>query len=255
MAGGPSHAFLSSNGQIRDLGTLGGRYSAGYALNNAEQVTGLSETSTGAQHAFLYRNGQMTDLGTLGGGSDSSGFGLNNAGQVVGSSIVPSPSPTVVLAHAFLYSNGQLRDLNDFVDPRLGITLSLATAINDQGQILAGRYLLSSTGQITDLGTLGGDRTYGSGLNQAGQVTGYSRTSGNGRDHAFLYRNGQMADLGTLGGLDSGGLSLNNAGQVVGYSDTPFEVRHAFLYSNGQMRDLNGLIDPRLRITLECVAS
>jgi probable HAF family extracellular repeat protein len=189
----------------------------------------------------------VTDLGSLA-GSYTQGVGINNAGQVVGYSEVSTVSR--IETHAFLYSNGQMRDLNDFVDPRLGITLSLATAINDNGQILALRYLLSSTGQITDLGTLGGDRTYGSGLNQAGQVTGYSRTSGNGRDHAFLYRNGQMTDLGTLGGLDSGGLSLNEAGQVVGYSDTPFEVPHAFLYSNGQMRDLNGLIDLRLGITL-----
>jgi probable HAF family extracellular repeat protein len=244
---GPSHAFLYSNGQMRDLGTLGGRYSAGRSLNTAEQVTGFSETSTGQEnnHAFLYSNGQMRDLGTLPGGVDSIGLGINNAGQVVGTSRL---APT--LEHAFLYSNGQLRDLNDLVDPRLGITLLGATAINDNGQILAVRYLLSSNGQMTDLGTLGGDRTYGSGLNNAGQVTGYSGTSGNGPDHAFLYRSGQLIDLGTLGGRNSGGLSINEAGQVVGYSDTPFPVDHAFLYSNGQMRDLNSLIDLRLGITL-----
>src|SRR5438309_1197975 len=86
--------------------------------------------------------------------------------------------------------------------------------------------LLYSNGQMRDLGTLGGDRTYGSGLNNAEQVTGYSGTSGNGPDHAFLYRSGQMIDLATLGGRDSGGLSINEAGQVVGYSDTPFHVDH-----------------------------
>ncbi len=47
------------------------------------------------------------------GGVDSIGLGINNAGQVVGTSRL---APT--LEHAFLYSNGQLRDLNDLVDPR-----------------------------------------------------------------------------------------------------------------------------------------
>ncbi len=87
---------------------------------------------------------------------------------------------------------------------------------------------------VTDLGALGGSySTYGNGINNAGQVTGYSTTS-SGAIHAFLYSNGQMTDLGTLGGNDSEGYGLNNAGQVTGYSNTSTGQSHAFLYSNGQ---------------------
>src|SRR4051794_18836127 len=52
---GGSQAFLYSNGQMTDLGTLaGGR---GVGLNNAGQVTGdFRSTSNGATHAFLYSN-------------------------------------------------------------------------------------------------------------------------------------------------------------------------------------------------------
>jgi probable HAF family extracellular repeat protein len=107
--------------------------SSGSGINAIGEVT----VNSNSNHAFLYSNGQMRDLGTLPGGVDSIGLGLNNAGQVVGTSRLAS-----TLEHAFLYSNGQLRDLNDLVDPRLGITLFGATAINDNGQILAGRYLL-----------------------------------------------------------------------------------------------------------------
>ena len=48
----------------------------------------------------------ITDLGTLtmGGGGYSDAYGVNNSGQVVGSSEYMAP-----VSHAFLYSNGQCR--------------------------------------------------------------------------------------------------------------------------------------------------
>jgi probable HAF family extracellular repeat protein len=61
---GAQHAFLYSNGQMTDLGTLGdsNSYSFGVSINNAGQVTGYADTPTGPWHAFLYSNGQMRDL-------------------------------------------------------------------------------------------------------------------------------------------------------------------------------------------------
>lgn len=53
------------------------------------------------------------------------------------------------------------------------------------------------------LGSLGGSFSYGTGINNAGQVVGQSNTVGNGdglgSGDAFLYSNGVMTDLGTLG--------------------------------------------------------
>jgi len=51
---------------------------------------------------------------------------------------------------------------------------------------------------ITDLGTLGGSYAYARGINNSGQVAGYSYLTGNSSAHAFLYDGGVMIDLNTL---------------------------------------------------------
>jgi probable HAF family extracellular repeat protein len=51
-----------------DLGTLGGSFTSGNAVNALGQATGDSSTpGDAAVHAFRYSNGLMTDLGTFGG--------------------------------------------------------------------------------------------------------------------------------------------------------------------------------------------
>src|SRR4051794_16520774 len=57
--------------QVTDLGTLGGAYSAAYAIDDTGRVAGGSarpnQTDGVSQTAFLWHRGQLTDLGTLGG--------------------------------------------------------------------------------------------------------------------------------------------------------------------------------------------
>ncbi|PTR14521.1 putative secreted protein with PEP-CTERM sorting signal [Nitrosospira sp. Nsp2] len=99
---------------------------------------------------------------------------------------------------------------------------------------------------VTDLGTLGGNNSIATGVNDAGQVAGYSDTAG-GVIHAFITGPDGMAmrDLGTLGGYSSSASGINGAGQVVGYSDpgTGEGLSHAFITgSDGMdMRDLGDL--------------
>ncbi|MBV5326237.1 MAG: VPLPA-CTERM sorting domain-containing protein [Chlorobium sp.] len=140
-ANGFYHAFVTtSSSTMTDLGTLGGNESFGNGINDAGQVTGSSYTASDGQHAFITNtNGDMTDLGTFGGssvslgGSFSSGYGINNAGQVTGNSYTTDNK-----FHAFLWENGTMYDLNSFVN--LGSSneyLNNAYAINDFSQIVA----------------------------------------------------------------------------------------------------------------------
>ena len=78
------HAFLWQNGEMKDLGTLGGSTSVAFGINGVGQVVGRSHTASGVYHAFLWQNGKMRDLGALSGVDDSAALGINSLGQVVG---------------------------------------------------------------------------------------------------------------------------------------------------------------------------
>lgn len=133
---GTYHAFLYRKGNMTDIGSLGGGYGEANGINRSGQVTGTSLTAAHALHAFLYSNGAMKDLGTLGGAS-SAGLGINSGGQVVGYSLAANNAQ-----HAFVYSNGSMKDLNSLIASSGGtavqfVTLTEATAVNDNGWIVA----------------------------------------------------------------------------------------------------------------------
>jgi probable HAF family extracellular repeat protein len=74
---------------------------------------------------------------------------------------------------------------------------------------------------ITDLGTLGGSFSLAYGINDNGQIDGFSTLPGDTVQHSFVIKKGKMIDLGTLGGANSESFAnLNNAIQVAGTAET-----------------------------------
>ena len=154
---GQGRAFLYSDGQALNLGTLGPVFtspnysnsSSGEAVNNSGQVVGTAfyggiTPASGLRRAFLYSNGAISDLGILPGFARSTGTDINDLGQVVGYSDLGGGYGGGG-NRAFLYSDGELRNLNDLIPPDSGWTLSNAEAINNNGQIagtgiFSGRY-------------------------------------------------------------------------------------------------------------------
>jgi probable HAF family extracellular repeat protein len=126
------HPFLSHRGVLSDLGTLGGDSGAANSLNDAGEVVGKADLpGSQAYHAFRWRHGVITDLGTQDGDPCSEALSINSKGQIVGSSTDCSTS-----LHAFLWEEGgPMIDLNSFVPASSDLTLTVATLINDRGEI------------------------------------------------------------------------------------------------------------------------
>lgn len=78
------HAVRWTGITAEDLGTLGGSQSKGYGINASGQVAGFSLlTGDVTQHATVWTGTTATDLGApVGGGSGA--FGINDFGQVAG---------------------------------------------------------------------------------------------------------------------------------------------------------------------------
>jgi probable HAF family extracellular repeat protein len=261
---------------VTDLGTLGGTFAQPNTLNNRGQVVGGS-TLPGDElfHAFFWQNDKMIDLGTLG-GPISVGNGINNSGEVVvgadtdiSGGLQNTICATELICRMFIWRRGiQVPDLGTLPGGTDAGTYSFlsfgfATSLINNNHRAVGTADLPTVdpnnspfaifhafrwheGVITDLGTLGGNNSEATAINDPGQVIGTSEiTTVPDSDlgfipfHCFLWREGDMSDVGTLGGKFSWAGGINNRGQIVGVStllgDSDF---HGFLWSNGALTDL-----------------
>jgi probable HAF family extracellular repeat protein len=128
------HAFLWDKGKLTDFGTLGGDFVEVIGLNEAGESVGKADLPGSlTYHAFLAKNGVMTDLGTQDSDPCSDAISINEKNQIVGFSEDCSGN----FKHAFLWENGHMTDLNAFVPVSSNLTLTVATFINDRGEIAA----------------------------------------------------------------------------------------------------------------------
>jgi probable HAF family extracellular repeat protein len=129
---------LWEDGQMRDLGTLGGPNSEAQWINESGLIAGSAdfprpEPVANLHDAVIWKNGKIKDLGTVEGDACSRAYGLNARGQVVGGS-----TDCHSFLHAFLWQEGgPMLDLNKLIPPGSGWVLTNAFNINERGEILA----------------------------------------------------------------------------------------------------------------------
>jgi len=266
-------AVLWSQGEIVNLGTLGGNESQADAINDSGQITGFAANAVPdsfpsplnaflpgfgtQQRAFIWENGVMRDIGTLG-GPDANALLINKSGQIAGisyTSSTPNASgvPTI---HPFLWEDGKMLDVGS-----LGGTfcsVGCANWLNNRGQVVgssnlpgdttAHPFLWSEAEGMKDLGTLGGTFGFANWVNETGEVAGAATTQGDQALFAFLWEDGTMINLGTVDSDScSVAINVNSHAQVVGSSVSAencfiSDSGQAFLWEDGNMLDLNTFV-------------
>lgn len=176
----------------------------------------------------------VTDLGSF------TARSLNDSSRVAGS----------MGNKAVLHSDGVLRDIT----PPGGV-IAEAFGINNLGQVVGRvficdfvngncvngrtRAFVFDRGAHALLGTLGGRDSRAHGINDSGQVTGYSDAAAPSPQvpeeaHAFIFQNGVFEDIGARSNtISTIATSINASGQVAGHAGSNTSDRGAFVFSNG----------------------
>ena len=234
VAGSNGQAFRYTPGTgLVNLGALTlFAASEGYSINNLGQVAGRSDwldpLGMSAGRAFRFTDGVgMVNLGAL--GDASAAGGINNAGEVVGSTHVAGTTSS----HAFRYTDGTgMVDLGTLP----GHVHSSGQAINERSQV-AGRsfaaaysssrgFLFTDGLGMVELSTLPSDGHAGANdLNHFGHVVGWSHSMNapsNGRAVRWLGSSSAEALEELLSSADAAAWDLrtargiNDRGEIAG---------------------------------------
>jgi probable HAF family extracellular repeat protein len=223
--------------------TLVGSLATG--INDSGQIVG-----TNGQGAFLYSGGTYTSINVpvdfTNRFSETLPYGINNAGQVVGSFADFNAHQD----HGFLLTSGQF----SFLDVPAS-TGTAARGINNLSQVV-GNYGVGSGGESTQYGFLlagstyttllfpGSDFTRASGINDRGLVVGdYSLPGGIGG--GFLYDGRNYSIIDPFGSKDATATGINDSSAIVGGYVDGNGREHGFILNAGTYTtiDFPGAID------------
>ena len=227
----PAISRAQSGYTITDIGSLGGTVIQPHSINASGQVVGEAAlTNFAGFRGFLYDSAGLHDLGAVA-GSNSYAQSINDSGRIAGTNN----------AHAALWNGGIVTE----------IAAGYGNGISNNGQV-TGNYQVTyygpfhafryANGIVTDLGTLGGDKSVGYAINDSGTIAGQSQTADGSTYHAAVWTGNTAVDLGTLGGDHSEAFAINASGQIAGYSDTILgAAQHATLWNGTTPTDLGAM--------------
>jgi probable HAF family extracellular repeat protein len=247
--------WWNAAGTIQEIPTpaIAGRFSHALDINEKNIVVGRMATATSDWHAFKWQSGTLTDLTA---GTTSIAFSINNLNHIAGQwTEAGSPPPS----YAVVWGSGApgvptwLGGFGGYID--------FASKITD-ANVVVGTVALPGTpryrhaflwksGVMTDLGTLGGNNSFGRGLlapsttDTSIYVVGESEiTPGSFDTRAFIYHLGTMTNIGTLAPCTTTqGNAINKSKWIVG-SCHGGGYSYGWLWKSGVMVDLETLLPP-----------
>ena len=258
------HARAAAIYTVTDLGASGNSGSYLNSLDPSDQAA-FNKTSFGATtHSPAVSSWSFYNDDVPGGNpslrpnftSQASFTTGNNLGTDVGTAQVQWPmvsgNPTTTELVTMSYDPHVIQALSNHgvqvtapgyltIMTGMGIGMGTPVAINDNGLIVEnlnmpgsfGTYAYFPKDGLKSIGDLGVAKSAAVAMNDAGQVVGWSTTSG-GAAHAFFYSNGLMQDLNGLISQGSGfvltnGLGIDDAGQIVAQGVDASGVNHFLL--------------------------
>jgi probable HAF family extracellular repeat protein len=219
-------AFASAQTfEIFDLGTLGGFSAAANAIADDGAAAGWADSTLDQRTPFLKECAEceMQNLGFLPYGTKGSATAISRNGAYVagysGINFVFTP-PSILgteVTQAFMWHEGEMQELGAFYNPAL-----------------VGRRHGHSEAH---------------GVNDHGQVVGFSVILRANAYHAFLWEDGQMIDItpDPTSADITRAFGINNKSQVVGdaapatMAPVTYPLRSAFMWENGVTQDLVAL--------------
>lgn len=151
--------FLWQQGEMKNIGDLGGHATFPRSFNNRGEIVGTSNIAGDYDvHAFLWNEASIRDLGTLG-GEDAFADSISENGLITGY------SETVVgqfaLGHPYLWKDGHMIDLGP---PKAGFNCASGQSVNIHAQVVGDAgcnsdnlgypFLWEKSNPIVDLNTL-----------------------------------------------------------------------------------------------------
>jgi len=227
-ADGRQHGFVLHDGVFTPVDVPGATFSTDVAWVNAsgEIVGGYGDSRGG--HAYVLRGGTFTTIDFPSANPVcTAGFGISNAGDVVGVEFVCSD---FFHGHGYLFSGGQFTVIDV-----PGATGTFPTMVIDSTRIV-GTYIgsdgvfhgfLRQAGNFTTIDVPNSTFTWITGINPEGEIVGFYNDK-DGNQHGFVLRDGEFVALDIPGATTTEGNGIDPQGDVVGRYITPDGNTHGY---------------------------
>ncbi len=250
-SGGIGQGFTYINGVFTLIPNLGGSLGEARGIDHQGNAAGWSITGNGDVHPYIYTfAGNLTDVSAAI-APYAITLGMNSSGLVIGTGNQPGNPDS-----AWVYDS--VSGTTTWI-PNMGGDFGWPNSINSSGAVTG--YQRTSNGPsalfaaflyegavVTDLGGFGGS-SYGSQINNAGGIAGFSHPSPTGPPSNAFYRAPGSSTLVNLhpasGWLETLATDSTPDGRVIsGIGYLPDGSKRAIAWFDGVLVDLNSLLPP-----------